>query len=150
MKFAVVSLMPEMFAAIQDFGVTRRAFERELVTLTVINPRTFAQDRHGTVDDRPYGGGPGMVLKAEPMLAAVNAAKAQLGGTPPVVHFSPRGKPLDQALLTEWVASYSAMIFLASRYEGLDERVIESVVDLEVSVGDFVARFLETASKKPE
>ena len=138
MKFAVVSLMPEMFAAIQDFGVTRRAFERELVTLTVINPRTFAQDRHGTVDDRPYGGGPGMVLKAEPMLAAVNAAKAQLGGTPPVVHFSPRGKPLDQALLAEWVASYSAMIFLASRYEGLDERVIESVVDLEVSVGDFV------------
>lgn len=138
MKFAVVSLMPEMFAAIQNFGVTSRAFERDLVTLTVINPRAFAQDRHGTVDDRPYGGGPGMVLKAEPMLAAVNAAKAQLGGTPPVVHFSPRGKPLDQALLAEWVADYDAMIFLASRYEGLDERVIESVVDLEVSVGDFV------------
>ena len=114
MKFAVVSLMPEMFAAIQDFGVTRRAFERELVTLTVINPRTFAQDRHGTVDDRPYGGGPGMVLKAEPMLAAVNAAKAQLGGTPPVVHFSPRGKPLDQALLAETRVWMSASLSLLS------------------------------------
>ena len=138
MKFAVVSLMPEMFDAIQDFGVTSRAFERKLVALTVINPRSFAQDRHGTVDDRPYGGGPGMVLKAEPMMAAVNAAKAELGGMPPVVHFSPRGKPLDQALLAEWVANFDSMIFLSSRYEGLDERVIDSVVDLEVSVGDFV------------
>ena len=72
--------MPEMFDAIRDFGVTSRAFERNLVTLTVVNPRTFADDRHGTVDDRPYGGGPGMVLKAEPMLAAVKAAKAAVGG----------------------------------------------------------------------
>ena len=138
MKFAVVSLMPEMFNSIQDFGVTSRAFERGLVTLTVVNPREFAEDRHGTVDDRPYGGGPGMVLKAEPMLAAVRAAKAAVGGTPIVVHFSPRGKPLDQGLLAEWIEHFDEMVFLASRYEGLDERVIESVVDLEVCVGDFV------------
>ena len=103
MKFAVVSLMPEMFDAIRNFGVTSRAFERNLVTLTVVNPRTFAEDRHGTVDDRPYGGGPGMVLKAEPMLAAVKAAKAAVGGRPIVVHFSPRGKPLDQGLLASWI-----------------------------------------------
>ena len=138
MKFAVVSLMPEMFDAIRNFGVTSRAFERNLVTLTVVNPRTFAEDRHGTVDDRPYGGGPGMVLKAEPMLAAVKAAKAAVGGRPIVVHFSPRGKPLDQGLLASWIEHFDEMVFLASRYEGLDERVIESVVDLEVCVGDFV------------
>jgi tRNA (guanine37-N1)-methyltransferase len=138
MKFAVVSLMPEMFDAIRDFGVTSRAFERNLVSLTVVNPRTFAEDRHGTVDDRPYGGGPGMVLKAEPMLAAVAAAKSAVGGSPMVVHFSPRGKPLDQGMLAEWVENFDEMVFLTSRYEGLDERVIESVVDLEVCVGDFV------------
>ena len=138
MKFAVVSLMPEMFDAIRDFGVTSRAFERNLVSLTVLNPRTFAEDRHGTVDDRPYGGGPGMVLKAEPMLAAVAAAKSAVGGSPMVVHFSPRGKPLDQGMLAEWVENFDEMVFLTSRYEGLDERVIESVVDLEVCVGDFV------------
>ena len=138
MKFAVVSLIPEMFNSIQDFGVTSRAFERGLVTLTVVNPREFAEDRHGTVDDRPYGGGPGMVLKAEPMLAAVKAAKAAVGGRPIVVHFSPRGKPLDQGLLASWIEHFDEMVFLASRYEGLDERVIESVVDLEVCVGDFV------------
>ena len=138
MKFAVVSLMPEMFDAIRDFGVTSRAFERNLVTLTVVNPRTFADDRHGTVDDRPYGGGPGMVLKAEPMLEAVKAAKAAVGGAPIVVHFSPRGKPLDQGLLAAWIENFDEMVFLASRYEGLDERVIDSVVDLEVCVGDFV------------
>ncbi len=138
MKFAVVSLMPEMFDAIRDFGVTSRAFERNLVSLTVVNPRTFAEDRHGTVDDRPYGGGPGMVLKAEPMLAAVAAAKSAVGGSPMVVHFSPRGNPLDQGMLAEWVENFDEMVFLTSRYEGLDERVIESVVDLEVCVGDFV------------
>ena len=138
MKFAVVSLMPEMFDAIRDFGVTSRAFERNLVSLTVVNPRTFAEDRHGTVDDRPYGGGPGMVLKAEPMLAAVAAAKSAVGGSPMVVHFSPRGKPLDQGMLAEWVENFDEMVLLTSRYEGLDERVIESVVDLEVCVGDFV------------
>ncbi len=138
MKFAVVSLMPEMFDAIRDFGVTSRAFERNLVSLTVVNPRTFAEDRHGTVDDRPYGGGPGMVLKAEPMLAAVAAAKSAVGGSPMVVHFSPRGKPLDQGMLAEWVENFDEMVLLTSRYEGLDERVIEAVVDLEVCVGDFV------------
>ena len=111
MKFAVVSLMPEMFDAIRNFGVTSRAFERNLVTLTVVNPRTFAEDRHGTVDDRPYGGGPGMVLKAEPMLAAVKAAKAAVGGRPIVVHFSPRGKPLDQGLLASWIEHFDEMVF---------------------------------------
>ena len=138
MKIGVIALIPEMLSAVKDFGVVGRAFERGLVELTEVNPRDFAFDRHSTVDDRPYGGGPGMVLKAEPVIAAVDHAKDLLGGDAVVVHFSPRGVPLDQARLARWIAEGKPLIFLASRYEGLDQRAIDLRVDEEVCVGDFV------------
>ncbi len=138
MKLGVIALIPGMLSAVKDFGVVGRAFERGLVELTEINPRDFALDRHSTVDDRPYGGGPGMVLKAEPVIAAVAHAKDLLGRDAVVVHFSPRGVPLDQARLARWVADRKPLIFIASRYEGVDQRAIDLRVDEEVCVGDFV------------
>lgn len=138
MKLGVIALIPGMLSAVKDFGVVGRAFERGLVELTEINPRDFALDRHSTVDDRPYGGGPGMVLKAEPVIAAVDHAKDLLGRDAVVVHFSPRGVPLDQARLARWVADRKPLIFIASRYEGVDQRAIDLRVDEEVCVGDFV------------
>ncbi len=138
MKLAVIALIPEMLTAVRNYGVIGRAFERGLAELTVINPRDFAFDRHSTVDDRPYGGGPGMVLKAEPVIAAVYHAKEQVGEGAVVIHCSPRGVPLSQAHLSRWIADGKPLIFLASRYEGVDQRAIDLRVDEEVCVGDFV------------
>ena len=138
MQFVVVTLMPTMYDLVRASGVIGRALDQGVASLNVVNLREFSEDRHGTIDDRPYGGGPGMVLKAEPMLRAVAAAKNQVGETVPVVHFSPRGQPLTQADVSRWATDYKAMIMLASRFEGLDQRVIDQAVDIEVSVGDFV------------
>lgn len=138
MQFVVVTLMPNMYDLVRASGVIGRALDQGVASLNVVNLREFSEDRHGTIDDRPYGGGPGMVLKAEPMLRAVAAAKNQVGETVPVVHFSPRGQPLTQADVSRWATDYKAMIMLASRFEGLDQRVIDQAVDIEVSVGDFV------------
>ena len=97
MKFVIVTLMPEMYAAIESTGVIGRALGEGIASLTTINPRNFTEDRHATVDDRPYGGGPGMVMKAEPMLKAIADAKREFGADVPVVHLSPRGRPLEQS-----------------------------------------------------
>ena len=138
MWIGVVSLFPEMFKAVTDYGISRRAVENGLLTLEVWNPREFTEDKHRTVDDKPYGGGPGMLMKVQPLKDAINAAKSKAQAQCPVIYLSPQGKPLEQADLAS-LAMLPELILVAGRYEGIDERLIESVIDMEVSIGDFVA-----------
>lgn len=137
MRIGVVSLFPEMFSPIRDYGVCGRAFDEGLATLDVWNPRDFATDRHRSVDDRPYGGGPGMVMTAPPVTQALRKAKDELGRETPCLYLSPQGRRLDQAFVQS-LAGLPAVLMLAGRYEGVDERAIEAEVDCEVSLGDFV------------
>jgi tRNA (guanine37-N1)-methyltransferase len=141
MQFDVVSLFPEMFAALTQSGVTRRAFEQERWGLTVWNPRDFTTDRHRTVDDRPYGGGPGMVMMARPLEATINAARArqvELGLPPPrVVFMSPQGKPLTHERVMA-LKDEPGLVVLCGRYEAVDQRLLDRLVDEEISIGDFV------------
>jgi tRNA (guanine37-N1)-methyltransferase len=141
MQFDVVSLFPEMFAALTQSGVTRRAFEQERWGLRLWNPRDFTSDRHRTVDDRPYGGGPGMVMMARPLEATINAAKArqvELGLPPPrVVFMSPQGKPLTHERVTA-LKDEPGLVILCGRYEAVDQRLLDRIVDEEISLGDFV------------
>ena len=138
MWIGVVSLFPEMFKAVTDYGISRRAVENGLLTWEVWNPREFTEDKHRTVDDKPYGGGPGMLMKVQPLKDAINAAKSKAQAQCPVIYLSPQGKPLEQADLAK-LAMLPEVILVAGRYEGIDERLIESVIDMEVSIGDFVA-----------
>lgn len=140
MQIEVISLFPEMFAALTEYGITSRARQRGLYQLTLTNPRQYTQDVHHTVDDRPYGGGPGMVMLAEPLTAAIGDAKARLqaqGITPRVMHLSPRGKPLTHEKVLQ-LKECEGLVLLASRYEGVDQRVLDTLVDEEVSIGDYV------------
>ena len=137
MRIGVISLFPEMVSTIAEYGVVGRAQRRELIALLVENPRDFTDDAHRTVDDRPYGGGPGMVMKYEPLAAAVQAAREKLPQGCPVIYLSPQGKVFDQAIARR-LAELPGMVLLAGRYEGIDERFIESQVDEELSLGDFV------------
>lgn len=137
MRFDVVSLFPEMFSVVRDFGVTGRAVERGLIELALWNPRDYACDRHRSVDDRPYGGGPGMVMMVEPLRHAIRAARAAITSEAKVICLSPQGRPLDQAALRGMVMR-QRMILVAGRYEGIDERLIEMEVDEEYSIGDYV------------
>ena len=140
-QFDVISLFPQMFDAVTQSGITARALEKKIYGLSLWNPRDFTTDNYKTVDDRPYGGGPGMVMLAEPLEKAINAAKArqQAVGVErvKVIHLSPQGKPLTHAKVMELVAE-SGVILLASRYEGVDERLLTSMVDEEISIGDYV------------
>ena len=136
MRIDVVTIFPEMVQAIAGHGVTGRALTRGLVDLRCVDPRDHTRDKHRTVDDRPYGGGPGMVMKVEPLRDAIRAAKAD-GPQRPVVYLSPQGRVFDQAEAAR-LAAGPGMILVAGRYEGVDERLIETEVDLELSVGDFV------------
>lgn len=137
MEISVVSLFPEMVKEIARHGVVGRAIDNSIVDLECVNPRDFAKDTHRTVDDRPYGGGPGMVMKFEPVAAAVEQAKEAMPAGSPVICMSPQGTPFDQASARR-LAKLPGMILLAGRYEGIDERLIEAVVDEEISLGDFV------------
>jgi tRNA (guanine37-N1)-methyltransferase len=137
MRFDVVTLFPEMVTAAASYGVTGRAIEREIVSLSVWNPRDYTHDRHRTVDDRPYGGGPGMVMKYQPLHDAVKDAKQAGSEASKVVYLSPQGKPVTQALLAE-VCKVSQLILVAGRYEGIDERFVELDCDEEWSIGDYV------------
>ncbi len=137
MQFSVVSLFPEMVATIANYGVVGRAQSRELISLEFENPRDHTDDAHRTVDDRPYGGGPGMVMKFEPIARALRVARSRLPGGSPVVCLSPQGKVFDQAMARR-LSVLPGMILLAGRYEGIDERLMESEVDEELSLGDFV------------
>lgn len=137
MQVQVVSLFPEMVAAIGDYGVVGRAVERGLLSLGFCNPRDFADDPHRTVDDRPYGGGPGMVMKFEPLAAAIAVAREALPRGAPVICLTPQGRLFDQAMAGR-LAALPGMVLVAGRYEGIDERLIDAAVDEEVSLGDFV------------
>lgn len=138
MKIAVVTLFPEMFGAISEYGITRRAMDTGLVQLHCINPRKFTEDRHQTVDHRPYGGGPGMVMAIEPLTKAVDAAKCWLGDEgAKVIYLSPQGRRLEQAGVVE-LGEMNNLVLVAGRYEGIDERFIQAVVDEEWSIGDYV------------
>jgi tRNA (guanine37-N1)-methyltransferase len=133
----VVTLFPEMLAAVSEVGITGRAVERGLLQIQAWNPRDFTTDRHRTVDDRPYGGGPGMVMMVEPLRDAIRQARQKAPEGAPVIHLSPQGRVLDQAGLRE-LAELPGMILVASRYEGVDERLIAQEIDQEWSIGDYV------------
>lgn len=137
MHIEVVTLFPEMFSAVSDNGVTGRAIQNGLVQLGMKNPRDYTEDRHNTVDDRPYGGGPGMVMMVEPLRAAISDAKKKLSSKAKVIYLSPQGRKLDQTGLKTLV-NHEEMILLCGRYEGIDERLIASEVDEEWSIGDYV------------
>ncbi len=137
MRFAVVTLFPELVAEVAAHGVVGRAAERGIASLGLVNPRDFADDAHRTVDDRPYGGGPGMVMKYGPSAAAIDAAREQVPPGSPVVYLTPSGDVFDQDRARRY-AELPGLVLLAGRYEGIDERLIESHVDEELSLGDFV------------
>jgi tRNA (guanine37-N1)-methyltransferase len=141
MQFDVVTLFPEMFAALTQSGVTRRAFEQKKWGLSLWNPRDFTTDNHRTVDDRPYGGGPGMVMLAKPLQQTLQAAKQrQLDmnlAAPRVVYLSPQGKPLTHQRVMQF-AEDTGVVLLCGRYEAIDQRLLDSHVDEEISLGDFV------------
>ena len=136
LRIAVVTLFPELMSVITDYGVTGRAVANGLLEVTAFNPRDYTTDTHRTVDDRPYGGGPGMVMMAEPVRDAIHDAKRILEGAR-VIYLSPQGRRLDQKAV-EHLAGYNPLIMLAGRYEGIDERVIKLEVDEEWSIGDYV------------
>jgi tRNA (guanine37-N1)-methyltransferase len=140
MHFEVISLFPEMFSAVSEHGITARAKQRNLYQLNVTNPREFTTDNHKTVDDRPYGGGPGMVMLAQPLSQAIEAAKQKhlaSGLSSHVIHMSPRGKPLTHERVMA-LSQQPALVILASRYEGVDQRLLDAYVDEEISIGDYV------------
>jgi tRNA (guanine37-N1)-methyltransferase len=136
-RFDCVTLFPEAFAAVGDYGITRRAREDGLWSLALWNPRDFTTDNYRTVDDRPYGGGPGMVMLAEPLAKAIAAAKAAAQGEAKVIHLSPQGAVMDHRRVME-LSAEKRLVLLCGRYEGVDERLIRGAVDEELSIGDYV------------
>jgi tRNA (guanine37-N1)-methyltransferase len=137
MWIGVISLFPEMFRAITEHGVTGRAVKSGLLQIECWNPRDFTHDKHRTVDDRPYGGGPGMLMMVQPLRDAIHASKQAAGDGAKVIYLSPQGRKLTQAGVTE-LATNQKLILVAGRYEGIDERVIQTEVDEEWSIGDYV------------
>ena len=137
MNICVVSLFPEMVKKILNFGVIGRSEANGIMSLSVINPREFTDDNYQKVDDKPYGGGPGMVMKYEPLKRSVEVAKEKFSGTAPVILLSPQGAAFNQKTAKRF-SQYSELIFVCGRYEGIDQRFIDSNVDEEISIGDFV------------
>jgi tRNA (guanine37-N1)-methyltransferase len=134
--FGVVTLFPEMLAAL-ECGITGRAIKDKLLTVDCWNPRDFTQNKHHTVDDRPYGGGPGMLMMVQPLQAAIQAARKAAPAKPWVVHLSPQGRRLDQDAAVELLAKQN-VILVAGRYEGIDERLLSLEMDEEWSIGDYI------------
>ena len=137
MFIGIITLFPEMFKAITEFGVTGRAVKHNLLQVRCYNPRDFTHDKHKTVDDRPYGGGPGMLMMVQPLRDAIHSAKADAGEGVKMIYLSPQGRKLEQAGVKE-LSLNSKMILVCGRYEGIDERLIQSEIDEEWSVGDYV------------
>ncbi|WP_217510659.1 tRNA (guanosine(37)-N1)-methyltransferase TrmD [Vibrio metschnikovii] len=137
MWVGIISLFPEMFRSVTDFGVTGQAVKKGLLSVQSWNPRDFAHDKRHTVDDKPYGGGPGMLMMVQPLRDAIHAAKAAAPGKTKVIYLSPQGRKLDQQGVEE-LAKNDNLLLICGRYEGIDERVIQSEVDEEWSIGDFV------------
>ncbi len=137
MHFDIISLFPEMFSSL-NAGIPAIAQQKELMSYQVWNPRDYTNSKHGNVDDRPYGGGPGMVMQYQPLHATIQAIKTLRGADTPVIYLSPQGKAFDQALAQHSADHHASLILLCGRYEGVDERLIEHHVDEEWSVGDVV------------
>ena len=137
LQIGVITLFPEMLSAVTDYGVTGRAVASGQVNVRCWNPRAFTSDIHQTVDDRPYGGGPGMVMKPEPLALAIAAARQALGDSARVLALTPQGRRLDDQAVRQ-LAQRDSLILLAGRYEGIDERLLDSLVDEEWSIGDYV------------
>ncbi|MDH5359646.1 MAG: tRNA (guanosine(37)-N1)-methyltransferase TrmD [Gammaproteobacteria bacterium] len=137
MRIDVISLFPQMFSALTEVGVSGRAVQKGILQVETWNPRDYAKDNYRTVDDRPYGGGPGMVMMVEPLRDAIQAAKKAAPGKAKVIYLSPQGRRLNQQALAT-LATEERLILLAGRYEGIDERLIEAEVDEEWSIGDYV------------
>ena len=137
MWFGLITLFPDIIPAF-EIGITGRALRDQRIDLKTFNPRDFTQDKHQTVDHHPYGGGPGMVMMAEPLLSAIAAAKASAPGPSKVIYLSPQGRHFTQQAAEHFAVQEQSLIFLAGRYEGIDERVIETVVDEEFSIGDYI------------
>ena len=137
MFIGIITLFPEMFKAITEFGVTGRAVKHNLLQVRCYNPRDFTHDKHKTVDDRPYGGGPGMLMMVQPLRDAIHSAKADAGEGVKVIYLSPQGRKLEQTGVKE-LSLNSKMILVCGRYEGIDERLIKSEIDEEWSIGDYV------------
>jgi len=141
MWLGIITLFPDMFKAITEQGITGRAVKNNLIQLQCWNPRDFTHDKHRTVDDRPYGGGPGMLMMVQPLTDAINAAQAasieETGVKAKVIYLSPQGRRLDQTGVEE-LATNKNLILICGRYEGIDERIITSLVDEEWSIGDYV------------
>ena len=137
MRVAVVTIFPEMFDALTEYGVTRRAFEKNIIEIKYFNPRDFTDDIHNSIDDRPYGGGPGMVMSPEPLKNAIVEAKQWINGKVKVIYLSPQGKLMNQSRIKA-LSEEENLIFLAGRYEGIDERIILNHVDYELSIGDYI------------
>jgi len=137
LRVDVVTLFPEMFSAITAYGITSRAVKQGLLEVTCWNPRDYTTDRHHTVDDRPFGGGPGMVMKIKPLEDALASARQATGAQAKVIYLSPQGRKLTQQAVKD-LAQEGSLILIAGRYEGIDERFIETHVDEEWSVGDYV------------
>jgi tRNA (guanine37-N1)-methyltransferase len=136
LHIGVVTLFPEMLRAVTGFGVSGRAVEKGLVSVATWNPRDYATDSHRSVDDRPYGGGPGMVMMVEPLRTAIRAARAMLAPCK-VLYLTPQGRRLDQAAVRS-LAQGGGLVLVAGRYEGVDQRLIDSEIDEEWSIGDYV------------
>ena len=137
LRVEVITLFPEMFSAISEYGITSRAVKQGLLQLTCWNPRAYTEDRHQTVDDRPFGGGPGMVMKIKPLEDALVSARQATGASAKVIYLSPQGRKLTQQAV-KGLAEQESLILIAGRYEGIDERFIEAHVDEEWSIGDYV------------
>ncbi|AAO27078.1 tRNA (Guanine-N1)-methyltransferase [Buchnera aphidicola str. Bp (Baizongia pistaciae)] len=138
MLINVISIFPKMFDIIKDYGITKRAIQKHLVKINVLNPRKFTKNKYKNIDDRPYGGGPGMIMTAEPLFLAINQAKSLSSNPVKVFYLSPQGKKLDQSKIME-LSHQKHIILLCGRYEGIDERLlISKIIDEEISIGDYV------------
>ncbi|CAL1329495.1 tRNA (guanosine(37)-N1)-methyltransferase TrmD [Candidatus Providencia siddallii] len=133
----IISLFPEMFKAITKYGVTSKAVKNKLLKIEFFNPRNFTKDKHKTVDDRPYGGGPGMLMMVKPLKKAINLAKTKLGANTKVFYLSPQGKILNQNIIYK-IIKLKKIILVCGRYKGIDERFIQTEINEELSIGDYI------------
>ena len=137
MRFDVITIFPEMFQSVTEFGVTSRAVESGKLDVRCWNPRDYTDNEYRSVDDRPYGGGPGMVMMAKPLAGAIRAIRREVGNESPLIYLSPQGELLDQRIVKE-LSGQQSLILLAGRYEGIDERLVKRHVDREYSIGNYV------------
>lgn len=137
MEFGVITLFPELVQSVFEYGINSRAIKNKLVEYKLWSPRSFTEDKHLTVDDRPYGGGPGMLMKVEPLFKCIQQAKKEMQQQPRVVYLSPHGEKMSQKTVNR-MKGYPSLLLIAGRYEGIDQRLIDDQVDEQISIGDFV------------